>query len=136
MGSARLIPLLLLAALPGCGEAPAAACTEIGCLPASAQVLISGLPDAQGSVKLCAADRCRTVRGPRRQLTRVVVDLPETTDERVRVRIVVRSGGRVVAHDAALFTVETLRPNGPDCPPVCRFARGRLDIDTGRLMPS
>ena len=32
-----------------------------------------------------------------------------------------------------LGDVTSERPNGPDCPPVCRFARARFDVATGRL---
>ena len=28
------------------------------------------------------------------------------------------------------------RPNGPDCPPVCKFARARLDVGAGALEPA
>ena len=31
--------------------------------------------------------------------------------------------------------VRTTRPNGPDCPPVCRVANARLDVALGTLEP-
>jgi hypothetical protein len=138
MGTPRLVVLPMLAMLVGCGAGGegSGACTEIGCQPASAQVQIAGLPSTPAVVELCAGETCTTVRGSRRRLGRVVVDLPETAGEEVRVQIAVRDGGNVIARDAALIPVQELRPNGPDCPPVCRFARGRLDLDTGELLPS
>jgi|SRR3712207_1589404 len=137
MGNPRLAVLVALGLLAGCGGSEeSSACTEIGCQPASAQLQISGLPSTPSAVELCADDECTTVRGSRRRLGRVVVGLPESAEKEVRVRVTVRSGGRLIARDAALVPVEELRPNGPDCPPVCRFARSRLDLDTGELAPS
>jgi hypothetical protein len=138
MGTPRhLAVLLALGALAGCGGAEeSGACTEIGCQPAVAQVQIAGLPSTPAVVELCAGDECTTVRGSRRRLGRVVVNLPESAGKDVEVRVVVRSDGRVIARDASAIPVEEWRPNGPDCPPVCRFARARLDLDTGELLPS
>jgi hypothetical protein len=132
--------VLLLAA--GCGDDSApggssdGACTEIGCLPASAQVQVSGLPEGSFAVRVCADERCKAVRGRRRDVSRALVELPEQVGKQTRVVIEVRQRGRLIAKDAALIPIESHRPNGPDCPPVCLFARGRLDLDTGRLDPS
>ena len=64
MGKLRLAVLLALVAQAGCGEeAGSSDCTEIGCLPATAQVQLSGLPSTPAVVELCADDECRTVRG-------------------------------------------------------------------------
>ena len=124
----------------GCGGdtagAPSGDCTEIGCLPAYAQVQVSGLPEGPFRVRVCAEQRCHAVRGSRRQVNRVVVELPESVATSTRVEIEVRSRGRVIAKDGAEIPVESHRPNGPDCPPECRFARARLDLDTGRLEPA
>jgi hypothetical protein len=124
----------------GCGGdsagSPEGACTEIGCLPASAQVMVSGLPEGPFRVRVCADQRCKTVRGSRRAVSRTLVELPDDVGESTRVSVEVRRGGRVIAKDAAEIPVESHRPNGPDCPPVCLFARSRLDMDTGQLEPA
>jgi hypothetical protein len=136
MGNPRLAVLLGLGVLLGCsgdGESGTSGCTEIGCQPATAQVQLSGLPAAPAVVELCADDECRTVRGSRRQLARVVVGLPRAAGERVEIRVRIRSRGRVIADDAALIPVDSIRPNGPDCPPVCRYARSRMSLATSEL---
>jgi hypothetical protein len=138
MGNSRLAVLVALVAVAvaGCGDGGAgegADCTQIGCLPASAQVQLSGLPSKSSVVELCAGDECRTVRGTRSRLGRVSVALPRSVGDRVEVRVLIRSRGRVLAEDTALIPVESTRPNGPDCPPVCRYARSRMDLETKRL---
>ena len=133
MGSQRVAVLLAVGAVAGCGGDEPAACTEIGCLPATAQVQLSGLPSTPAVVELCADDECRTVRGTRSRLGRITVALPESAGDRVRVRVSIRTRGRVVAEDEAFIPVEMMRPNGPDCPPVCRYARSRMDLAAGRL---
>ena len=134
MGNPRLAVLVVLGAVAGCGNGSAAAdCTEIGCLPASAQLQLSGLPSGPAVVELCADEECRTVRGTRGRLGRVSVALPRSAGDRVRIRVSVRSRGKAIAEDAALIPVESTRPNGPDCPPVCRYARSRMDLATHRL---
>jgi hypothetical protein len=136
MGKPRLAVLVALLAVAGCGDAgegEAADCTEIGCLPTSAQVQLSGLPPTPAVVELCADDKCTTVRGTRSRLSRVAVALPESAGDRVRIRVRIRSRGKVMAEDEASIPVDSIRPNGPDCPPVCRFVRGRMDLATSRL---
>ena len=134
MGKSRLAVLLALVALAGCGdEAGSSDCTEIGCQPATAQVQLSGLPSTPAVVEVCANEECRTVRGSRRELARVAVGLPRSAGERVEIRVLIRTRGRVIAEDAALVPVESMRPNGPDCPPVCRYARSRMDLETSEL---
>jgi hypothetical protein len=140
MGNPRLAVLVALAAVAvavaGCGDGGGGGtsdCTEIGCLPASAQIQLSSLPSTPAVVELCADDECRTVRGTRSRLGRVTVALPESAGEQVRIRVRVRSRGRVLAEDDALIPVESTRPNGPDCPPVCRYARSRMDLEMKTL---
>jgi hypothetical protein len=134
MGNPRLAVLVALGVLAGCGDgAESSGCTEIGCLSASAQVQLSGLPSTPAVVELCADDECRTVRGTRSRLGRVAVALPRSAGDHVQVRVSVRTRGRVVAEDEASIPVESMRPNGPDCPPVCRYARSRMDLATNRL---
>jgi hypothetical protein len=136
----RIGAALGLLCAAGCSDDPGGSrqgsCTEIGCLPAYAQVQVSGLPEGPFRVRVCAEQRCNTVRGSRRQVNRVVVELPESVAESTSVEIEVRNRGRVIATDSAEIPVESHRPNGPNCPPECRFARGRLDLDTGRLEPA
>lgn len=134
MGNPRLAVLVALGAVAGCGGGgESAGCTEIGCLPASAQIQLSSLPSTQAVVELCADDECRTVRGTRSRLGRVTVGLPRSAGDQVRIRVLVRSRGRVLAEDEALIPVESTRPNGPDCPPVCRYARSRMDLEMKTL---
>ena len=138
MGNPRLAVLVALVAVAvaGCGDGGGgggADCTEIGCLPASAQVQLSGLPSTSAVVELCAGDECRTVRGTRSRLGRVSVALPRSVGDSVEVRVLIRSRGRVLAEDTAVIPVESTRPNGPDCPPVCRYARSRMDLETKQL---
>jgi hypothetical protein len=129
------VACLLCAA--GCGGDSAGpqegACTEIGCLPAAAQVQVSGLPEGPFQVRVCAEQNCNTARGQRRDVNRVLVELPDSVGETTRVRVEVHSRGRLLARDTAEIPVESHRPNGPDCPPVCLFARSRLDLETGQL---
>ncbi len=137
---ARLGTALLLAAVAGCGDddgagsaVPDHPCTEIGCGPPSAIVELSGMRAEPVAVTICAGQRCATVRSRGDQLTEATVGLPENAGDNVRVRVTVRSGRRVLTKQAAVVPVKFSRPNGPDCPPVCKFARARLDVATGAL---
>lgn len=136
MGKPRLAVLVALLAVAGCGDAgggEGSDCTEIGCLPASAQVQLSGLPATPAVVELCADDECTTVRGTRSRLSRVAVGLPRSAGDQVRIRVRIRSRGKVIAEDETSIPVDSIRPNGPDCPPICRFVRSRMDLATNRL---
>jgi hypothetical protein len=137
---ARLGTALLLVALAGCGDdggagstVPDHPCTEIGCGPPSAIVELSGMRAEPVAVTICAEQRCATVRSRGDQLTAVNVGLPEDAGESVRVVVEVRSGRRVLTKQAAVVPVKSSRPNGPDCPPVCKLARARLDVGAGVL---
>ena len=88
------------------------------------------------AVTICAEKRCATVRSRGDQLTEVNVGLPADVRDSVRVVVEVRSGRRVLTKQAAVVPVKSSRPNGPDCPPVCRFARARLDVAGGDLEPA
>ncbi len=138
---ARLASVLLVAALAGCGDGgadsavPDHPCTEIGCGPSSASVELTGMRAVPVTVKICAEQRCATLGSRGDQLTEVNVGLPENVGDSVRVVVEVRSGRRVLTKQAAVIPVETSRPNGPDCPPVCKFARARLDVAGGVLEP-
>ena len=136
MGKPRLAVLVALLAVAGCGDAgggEGSDCTEIGCLPASAQIQLSGLPATPAVVEFCADDECTTVRGTRSRLSRVAVGLSRSAGDRVRVRVRIRSRGKVIAEDEASMPVDSIRPNGPDCPPICRFVRSRMDLATNRV---
>jgi len=139
---ARLATALVLLALAGCGDDDAGSgvpdhpCTEIGCGPPSAIVELSGMRAAPVAVKICAEQRCATLRSRGDQLTSVNVGLPDDAGESVRVVIEVRSGGRVLTKQAAVVPVKSSRPNGPDCPPVCKIARAHLDVAAGVLEPA
>jgi hypothetical protein len=136
---ARLATALVLVALTGCGgdgagsAAPDHACTEIGCGPPSAIVDLSGMRAVPVAVTICAEQRCATVRSRGDQLNAVNVGIPEDAGDSVRVVVEVRSGRRVLTKRAAVVPVTSSRPNGPDCPPVCKFARARLDVGAGVL---
>jgi hypothetical protein len=140
----RIAPLVVLAALAGCGEdsagggsgVPDRPCTEIGCMPASVEVALSGLPDEPVAVTVCSDDRCSTIRGRGDQLTGVSTGMSEGVGDSVRVKVTVRSGRRVLTRQTGQIPVTTSRPNGPDCPPVCKIAQARLDVAGGRLEPA
>ena len=136
---ARLATALVLVALAGCGDdgagsaVPDHPCTEIGCGPPSAIVELSGMRAEPVAVTICAEQRCATLRSRGDQLTEVNVGLPDDAGDSVRVVVEVRSGRRVLTKQAAVIPVKSSRPNGPDCPPVCKLARARLDVGSGVL---
>ena len=130
---ARLTIVALLA-LAGCGgddadtsSPPQRGCTEIGCAPEGVEVDVQGLPAGNVEVALCVEDR-RCVTGG----TPITGVLPKRGD-RVRVTMIVREDGREVARVTQRLPVRVSRPNGPDCPPPCRYVRARFDVPSGAL---
>jgi hypothetical protein len=132
MRRARLAIAVALLALPSCGDDRA--CTLIGCDESSAQVRLSGLPRGAVEVRVCVDDRCHTA-SVLREGSVASVRLEHELGDRARMVVDVRRRGRVIARGAAEVPVKTSRPNGPDCPPVCRLAAARLDVASGRLEP-
>jgi hypothetical protein len=138
----RLGIALALLALAGCGDDGAAdelppaarACTEIGC-NSLAEVRFVKMPRGRLWIRLCADERCELIRSDGRGLVRTGVPLAEGTGDTVRVSVTIRRHDRTRLRVAERLPVETSRPNGPDCPPVCRYAASRLDVATGRLEP-
>jgi hypothetical protein len=64
------------------------------------------------------------------------VPLPRTTGDTARVSVTIRKGGRTVARVSERLEVATVRPNEPNCPPVCRFIDARLDVRHRLLQPA
>ena len=146
----RLAITLALLALAGCGDdeggdAPRAtttptppgdglACTEIGCNDI-AQVEFAEAPSGRVEVRMCVEDRCQTSVSRGQPPVALGIPLPASEDDSVRVSVTVRRNGRTLARAAERIPVTTTRPNGPDCPPVCRIANARLDVASGTLAP-
>ena len=141
---------LALFALAGCGDdgggdAPRAtatatppagglACTEIGCSNV-AQVEFEGAPRGRVEVRMCVEDRCQTSVSRGQPPVALGIPLPESVGDSVRVTVTMRRNGRTVARVDEQIPVRTTRPNGPDCPPVCRQASARFDVGTETLVP-
>jgi hypothetical protein len=112
----------------GTGEGPI--CTDIGCtsgitvhLPAlpsgpyEVEILVGGT----GSGGLSYAYEC--VGGPSCQQD---VFFPELVLDRIIVRVTTPAGSRLTEIANPMYV--TARPNGPNCPPVCRQARVTADL--------
>ena len=139
-----------LLALAGCGgdgggDAPRAtatatapadglACTEIGCSNV-AQVEFARAPRGRVEIRMCVEGRCQTSVSRGRAPVALGIPLPESPGDRVRVTLTMRRNGRTVARADEQIPVRTVRPNGPDCPPVCRMANARFDAALGTLEP-
>jgi hypothetical protein len=134
--------LALALALAGCGDRNRSdttatpteqACTEIGCAPEGVDLDFQRTPTGNVEVVLCVEDR-KCVRDESRgaPLQNIGDFLPKRID-RVRVAVIVRKDGREIARVARRFPVRISRPNGPDCPPPCRYVRLRLDVPTRTL---
>jgi hypothetical protein len=124
-------------ALAGCdgdgGGGADHACTEIGCSPDSVQVQVQGVPNGNVEVALCVENRrCVRQRRSGEPLQLLAGSIPKGRND-VRVTMIVRKNGRVIARATGQFPVRVARPNGPDCPPVCRQVSARFDVPTGRL---
>jgi hypothetical protein len=63
----------------------------------------------------------------------VVVGLARLAGVHPRSRPPPPPRGKVIAEDETSIPVDSIRPNGPDCPPICRFVRSRMDLATNRL---
>lgn len=117
--------LALLATSTGCNSLGIGdhACTEIGCsdginvhlaaLPAGAytvEILTSGVGDGVSYSYSCAGGTgCRQD-----------IFFPELVLDRIIVRVTTSAGTRLT--EIANPQYISSRPNGPDCPPVCRQA--------------
>ena len=122
-----------LLALASCGDDRV--CTLIGCDESSAHVALSRLQRGPVEVRICVDDRCQTAP-VLEESSSSFVRLDHELREHARLVVEVRRRGRVISRGAAEVPVETWRPNGPDCPPVCRRAAARLDVDSGTLEPA
>ena len=139
----RLAVAVALLALAGCGDevpgggpAPGPgpgqrACTEIGCND-SVAVDLDRVPRG-ARVTLCVDGRCRPAQEPSPQLYTVMAPLERGSGARVRVTVTMRRGGRTLARVAKTFAVRKDRPNGPGCPPVCRFVSAEFDAPSRTL---
>ena len=103
--------------------------------------IAGGLVAALLALASCGDDRVCTLIGSDESSAHVAlsssfVRLDHELREHARLVVEVRRRGRVISRGAAEVPVETWRPNGPDCPPVCRRAAARLDVDSGTLEPA
>ena len=124
--------VLVLAGCGNDGEGALVRCTEIGCGPDGVQVVLHGIPAGNVEVALCVEKRTcvRRRRGEPLQVLRA--SIPQRKD-RVRVTLIVRENGRIVARATERLPVRVSRPNGPDCPPPCPYVRARFDVPTRTL---
>ena len=84
---------------------------------------------------MCVDDRCQRSASRGQPPVALGTSLPESGGDSVRVSVTMRRNGRTVARVVEQIPVETTRPNGPDCPTVCRLANARLDVETATLVP-
>ena len=84
---------------------------------------------------MCVEGRCQTSVSRGRAPVALGIPLSESPGDRVRVTLTMRRNGRTVARADEQIPVRTVRPNGPDCPPVCRIANARFDVALGTLEP-
>jgi hypothetical protein len=142
----RLGIALALLALSGCGDDDGTArepsppvptaqpCTEIGCLD-SVEVDVNRAPRG-ARVTLCIDGRCQPAQTASPVIYSVRGPLERSSGDAVRVSITVRKGGRTIARETKRFAVQTDRPNGPNCPPVCRFVHASFDLPSRTLRQS
>lgn len=105
-------------------------CTLVGCesgVFARVGRIRRQLPKAR-SIELCSLGKCRSFR--------VRTDLASLRlrdvrgKRRVRVKLVVRNrSGKRIHSDRIRVRLRRVRPNGPDCPPVCFSCMLALDAD-------
>lgn len=142
----RIATLLVAGAtilLQGCRgplPIPTVACTEIGCENAVEFHLAQSLQeDRSYTIEACADSFCRSatveistgligqrVEGLDVGLDRILLILPEADYAgRHRVSLVLRDAetGQVQVQTEHDIDFERRQPNGPNCPPVCWFAR-------------
>jgi hypothetical protein len=127
-----IVAVLLLA---GCGGADAPlqrACTEIGCGLDAVEVETHGIPSGNVEIALCVENRKCVRRQRGEPLLRLGAPIPKR-GERVRVTMIVSRDGRELARATRRLPVRISRPNGPDCPPPCRYVRARFDVPTSTL---
>jgi hypothetical protein len=116
----------------GTGAPPQAACTEIGCAPDGVEVEVAGIPAGEVEIALCVEKRKCVRRRRGEPLPLVGGSIPQRGD-RVRVTMIVRKDGREIARATRRLPVRISRPNGPDCPPPCRYVRARFDVPSSTL---
>ena len=91
------------------------------------------MPNGNVEVALCVEDRkCVRQRRTGEPLQPLGGTLPKRAKS-VRVTMIVRKDGSEIARATRQFAVRVSRPNGPDCPPVCRQVSARFDVPTGSL---
>jgi hypothetical protein len=141
----RLGIALALLALSACGDdddggtaatptPTARACTEIGCLD-GVSVDVNRVPRG-ARVTLCIDGRCQPAQVAAPILYTVSGPLERSSGDAARISITVRRDGRTIARTAKRFEVRTERPNGPGCPPLCRFVNARFDFPSRTLEES
>ena len=142
----RTLPLLLIG---GCDLVPPLACTEIGCtdgltveLRAASGAFEAGIYSITlggdactvtvGGPDDCAADRC-VVDSTCNGITLVGYDEADTLTllapvTEGEVALTVDLEGTVLLDESFEPLYETIEPNGPGCPPVCRIATETFDL--------
>ena len=130
----RLAALIAATAIVGCGaeDTGSGDCTAAGCSSGVAvKVSRLSVPDSRlVTLRACVDRRCRSVRASAGDASRygVQVDVPlEMPRGEAAVTVVVRDpNGQVLLRATGSAPVEVVRPNGPDCPPVCQLMRVRV----------
>jgi hypothetical protein len=125
MTKPRIVPATLLAFAAGCDVLGIGSthCTLIGCTdgitvhltalptgPYRVEILVGSGPGGLSYAYDCAG-------GPTCQQ---VIFFPELVPDRIIVRVTTSLGSRDTEISNPVYS--TLRPNGPDCPPLCRQA--------------
>jgi len=119
---AAAVALIGSIVLTGCGPSATGACTEIGCSP-GLRVSIASNPLSPWRIEVTDLDsgvmksvECPATFPATRCPPAFFPDFYAT-----RVRVVTIAGG-FVREDRFEATYIDMRPNGPNCPPVCRTA--------------
>jgi len=102
-------------------------CTGIGCGPSVVVELppLRTEPGEEIAVRVCSERRCSTTRQIGAGSSQIWMEIRgKAMDLEITVR---DSSGRLLARGEGSAPVKVTRPNGPECPPVCRSAHVRLD---------
>ena len=123
-----IVSMAVAASLSACDGSTDLACTEIGCLD-GLSVVVRGTPGVE--IEIEASEPSGDVRNA----TCVVlqdgscrIGFDGFVPEEVTVAV---SGGGQHASVTVEPVYETLQPNGPDCPPICRQATVEVDLQLG-----
>jgi hypothetical protein len=118
-----IFTLALMAGASSCDD-PVQACTLIGCIDGLEIVLTGSVPDSVTVEATASGGETRTAECVRSDGC-VYVAFEGFHPEEVTVRVAWDSGTIAVTLEPA-YTVS--QPNGPDCPPICRYSRVVIDF--------